>query len=114
MVLSLTSTDPLDLVTDIYRLLGSNDSIRIWAETGCLGVLGKKDYGLCQSEGGKTRRRTAIMKHFELQGHTQIPASDLDRAGTRKVLSRPNESQCEGVLFRKHFFFLISQSDSEV
>lgn len=66
---------------------------------------------------GNARSHAAIMKHFELQTHTQIPAPYWEKAGAGRVLSRPSEEQCEGVQFKKHIFvvvFKISSCDSEV
>lgn len=51
-----------------------------------------------------------MVKHFELQTLTQIPAPDVRRAGTGGVLPTPNESQREGVKFRKQFFFFFLKS----
>lgn len=48
------------------------------------------------------------MEHFELQAHTKIPASDLEKDGAGRVLSRPNESQCWGVQFKNQVLFFYS------
>lgn len=71
----------------------SNGSINIWAGIGCLGVLENETRGLCQSK-GNIKSQTAVVEHFELQVHTKIPASDLEKDGAGRVLSMPNESQC--------------------
>lgn len=56
------------------------------------------------------------MEHFELQAHTKIPASDLERDGTQRILSRLNELQCvcEGAVQEPSSAFLISPYDAEV